>query len=281
MGRCLGTGTCTRYRVKPPRRRCIVEAHELSNAECQTDCGVYSESCQGCLDDKISDECKSLPSYGCFACVKSIIEAFEQCQTNQTLECIADNIPSDCTECICTLACQISDDDSTICNSCNEISSTPGSEPERGQSVCPPGWSPSYAPDRKCFKVFGQTTLSWLKAQKECYDQGYQLAIADTEQKINGIADAMTNQRMESCWIGGRSSSATPLLFDWMPAPQTGLQSKAIVIDHWRTRDNCPKGDITETCMYVDRNGDWCDDKCTKSKCYVCEAEPEFLDSEY
>lgn len=201
--------------------------------------------------------------------------AYEQCQTNQTLECIRDSIPQDCISCICTLACMISES-SFICNLCKPFLDNPVINQELNQSVCQPGWAPSYAPNRKCFKVFDQTKLSWLQAQKECYDQGYQLAIGDTEQKINGIADAMSKQNSDSCWIGGRSSSATPLLFDWMPAPQTGLQSSAITIDHWRTRDNCPKGDITETCMNVDRNGDWCDDKCTKSKCYVCEAEPEF-----
>lgn len=217
-------------------------------------------------------------------------EAYEQCQTNQTLECIRDNVPSDCTSCICTLACKLSDD-SAICNLCTENSQKPlapfwndtGLDKEINQSRCPPGWAASYLgifSNRKCFKVFEETKLSWIEAQKECFDQGYQLAISDTEQKIDGVADAMSNsnQKIKSCWIGGSSTSSTPLLFDWMPAPQTGNQSFAVIIDHWRTRNVCPIGLVTESCMYVDRNGDWCNDRCTNLKCYVCETNPEILD---
>ena len=209
--------------------------------------------------------------------------------------CMQEYVSSECVSCICTLSCSLFGTDSTICKLCKGSETAPAevsvedlwapscygcNPPPPKQYKCPVGWSISQDQDAipRCFKVIDLTKSgyqgSWIVGQNtSCPGHGpeAQLAVADTEEKINAIEDAISNfpGDVVQSWIAARQSAT---IFNWVP--RSGSPFPVGASRNFMT--GCPKPSITESCLYVQTGGGWCNDKCGKLKTVVCE-QPAFL----
>jgi len=290
----------------PYPRGCALQAGELSENECKSDCQEDgSDSCNSCIGGNIPSHCKGLPTFGCFSCVGSILKAYQECsRSSNILECIKEHVSSSCIPCICSIACHLSGPDSTLCKLCsgtNDDSSLdeyyglgPGytfatghgnggtgsgtTTPPPTNPPCDAGWSLSGdITDKKCYKAY-TTASAWENSlQFACLGLGNKinnlLAIPDTPEKILAVAGAVTNKNATDCWIAGRAPLTSDVNnpFNWYYPTRNVPISRDLSDNSWAL--NYPKLPTRNTCLTQDANGFWKNKPCSGVLCFVCQTD--------
>jgi len=258
--RCSGTCRST----ASPAKECIHHALKVSYDDCKTECRTQNaerDPCHSCITKYVPEKCQSFESFNqCASCSRPIFEVHTKCQLHaDLLQCIRDNINPTCEPCIGSVGCKLfSAEESDICTLSQNISDL-----WIHSESCPPSWIYSENDLQVCFKVFKlEKPYTWNQAEAHCKNFNGQLAISDSENKINSITDSLGDTNAKESWISGKQPQSSPSTFKWIPLNTNVTQN------NWS--GNCPTGK-NNTCMYIDENGYWCNQDCNEKYHVVCQ----------
>ena len=263
-------GYCRREPTSPARD-CILHALEVSYKECETECQDHGTTCQKCITSTVPETCQAFVSFNvCASCSKPINEAHKGCKAHKDpLQCVIDSISKEsptCKPCIGSIGCKSLGPESDICTNSQNNSDLWIHSHSQANPKCRPGWIRSKDDSQyTCFKVFKlEDPLTWDQAATFCTNNGGQLAISDSKNKVNSITDSLGDTNAKESWISGKQPQSSPSTFKWLPI-NTNVNPL-----NWSVNGKCPNGK-TNTCMYVDENGNWCNQDCDEKYNVVCQ----------
>ena len=140
---------------------CVEQVHNLINSTdqgCKEPCSDISNGgagCQSCLEETMPELCQLLSGASCWKCSGQVWKHLELCSTSTSnsvdiVQCIEDNVVTECKSCVCTLLCYLSPG-GDLCKSCLQ-------EPELASlfihsDKCQTGWVWS-STTSKCYKAY-------------------------------------------------------------------------------------------------------------------------------
>ena len=128
---------------------------------------------------------------------------------------------------------------------------------------CPGGWEQL---DRRCY-LFGNSSLTWSKAEEYCKSGGGHLASVTSEKINKFLAQLLDNRNTKDIWIGATDQGVEGT-FAWSDCSRWGFTS-------WE--DNQPNDlNNNEDCAELNigrQSASWNDLPCESDKKFVCAKE--------
>ncbi|KAM6038293.1 C-type lectin domain family 4 member G-like isoform 2-T2 [Chlamydotis macqueenii] len=123
--------------------------------------------------------------------------------------------------------------------------------------ICPADWQP-FA--KACY-LFSTTTKPWLDARDYCASFNAHLAIVDTEQENEFLANHATENRV--FWLG-LTDMHNEGHWQW-------VDDRSLSLSFWNQGEPNNVGEQGENCAIVYSNGGWNDIGCSNPEAWICE----------
>ena len=245
----------------------------MADKQCKVECEEPKDVCQDCIQSKIAKKCTTLPTSPCHRCSKLIKDAFPQCENEADIPtCVAgiiEPIEPTCVRCTCTHSCKLYGPLCPFCTLCregnggNDYSEYWLHSHANANIKCSAGYILSNDNSNpRCFTALASIKFKFSTAVgTACSSRSAQLAVSDTNEKINAVRDAIRDVPRGQYWVAAQSNFNGK--FEWIGAHKLVGENKF--------RNNCPKPNINLSALFANRNGRLCNLNPNRKRPFVCE----------